>query len=391
MEKRPVSAIICEFDPLHSGHERLLRYASMEGSTPVVCILSGNFVQRGEAAMYDKWTRTEAALRCGADLVVELPLPWAMSGAENFARGGVSLAAAAGCTHLFFGSECGNISTLQNAAGYLAGGAFPKDLHNAPEQEQTLPFARRRELVLARALGETTACAVREPNNTLATEYCKAIYSLRLPLQPVTLRREGAGHNDAVAGETASASALRQMIRQGNFAAAAAYMPAPAARIFAGQPIAQTEYLERAVLYALRTASAEKIASTPDTGEGIENRILEAAGRASSLEELYMLVKSKRYSHARIRRLVLSFFLGVRHLPTPLPPYLRVLGMTGTGAGLLKNAALPVVTRASQVHAMGEEQQALFRLESAADDIHALAYTQARPAGSNTRHGIVVL
>lgn len=390
MEKRSVSAIICEFNPLHTGHEKALRFAADNNSSAVVCILSGNFVQRGEPALYDKWLRAEAALRCGADLVIELPLPWAMSGAENFARGGVRLAHALQCDRLVFGSECGDISALTAAADYLNSDAFSADLRNAAPDEQILPFAARRELALTRALGKEKALTVQSPNNTLAVEYCKAIASLGSPLQPVTLQRCGAQHDAGLSEDSASASALRALILDGNFNEAAKYMPLPSAQLLHNQPTASLERLETAVLYRLRIAKAKDFADIPEVGEGIENRILKAAETASTLDELYTMVKSKRYSHARIRRIVLSFFLGIR-TPVGLPPYLRVLGMNKTGADLLQHASLPVLTRVSQLRGMPEECQKLFELESAADDIYALAFEKRKAAGSNQRHGMILL
>ncbi|MBR4889316.1 MAG: nucleotidyltransferase family protein [Clostridia bacterium] len=390
MEKRSVSAIICEFNPLYTGHEKALRFAADNNSSAVVCILSGNFVQRGEPALYDKWLRAEAALRCGADLVIELPLPWAMSGAESFARGGVYLANALQCSRLVFGSECGDISALTAAANYLNSDTFSADLHSAPQEEQILPFAARRELALTRALGKDKAQAVQSPNNTLAVEYCKAIASLGSSLQPVTLQRCGAQHDAGLSEDSASASALRALILDGNFDEAAKYMPHSSAQLLRNQSTASLERLETAVLYRLRIAKPKDFIDIPEVGEGIENRILKAAETAASLDELYTMIKSKRYSHARIRRIVLSFFLGIC-TPIGLPPYLRVLGMNQTGAELLRNASLPVLTRVSQLHGMPEECRKLFELESAADDIYALAFEKRKAAGNNQRHGIILL
>ena len=390
MENRSVSAIICEFNPLHSGHERAIRFASMDTKAPVVCILSGNFVQRGEPALYDKWHRAEAALRCGADLVVELPLPWAMSGAENFARGGAALAAALGCSHLVFGSECGDIDLLTKTAVYLNSEAFSNDLHSAPAEEQTLPFAKRRELVLERALGAACCETIRRPNNTLAVEYCKAIEALQLPLQPITLAREGAQHDGAAEGDSASASALREYIRCGDFASAEKYMPEAAASVFRNAPTASLQQLEKAIFYHLRTTSTDELLRITDVGEGIENRISEAAGKAGCLDELYDMAKSKRYSHARIRRIVLSSFLGLRRTEG-LPPYIRVLGMKQSGAALLQGASLPVLTRTAELRAMPPACRELFALESRADDIYALAFEKNKAAGTNQRHGLILL
>lgn len=387
MGMRHVSGIICELNPLHNGHKRLLDFSSMDRRSPVVCVLSGNFVQRGDAALFDKWTRCRAALACGADLVIELPISWAMAGAERFALGGVALAAAVGCTKLVFGSECGNTDLLQTIAEYLTGADFTHDLHAAPNEEQTLPFAMRRERAIARRLGETAAEAIRKPNNILAIEYCKAIQTLQAEIKPETCLRQGASHDGPIENDSASASALRKLFLAGKSEQAASFMP-PAVHFLKDTPMASISRLEAAILYRLRTACPEDFAQTPDVREGLENKILAAARQATTLEELYDLAKSKRYSHARIRRIVLSYFLGIQNQPA-LPPYLRVLGMTPTGAALLKQARLPVVTRACELRDRNRICQSVFKLESAADDIYALAVSPALPAGSNEQHGLI--
>lgn len=390
MENRPISGIICEFNPLHNGHKKLLEFASNGGKTPVVCILSGNFVQRGDVALFDKWTRCRAALACGADLVVELPLSWAMSGAERFAYGGVSLAWAAGCTQLVFGSECGDTALLGKTAAYLNSPDFSHDLCTAPVEEQALPFAARRERTVARRLGDVAAQTIHTPNNILAVEYCKAIASLHTNMTPRTILRQGVAHDKPAQGNSASASALRAILLSENKGAAAAYMPRKAAEIFSSATMASIDRLEIAILCRLRTAKPEDFSKTPDVREGLENRILAAARQATSLQELYDAVKSKRYSHARIRRVILSFFLGIENQPQ-VPPYLRVLGMNATGALLLKNARLPVITRAAQLRTMNYMCQSVFHLESRADDLYALAQPIPGIAGSNEQHGMIVI
>ena len=387
MGMRHVSGIICELNPLHNGHKRLLDFSSMDRRSPVVCVLSGNFVQRGDAALFDKWTRCRAALACGADLVIELPISWAMAGAERFALGGVALAAAAGCTKLVFGSECGNTDLLQTIAEYLTSTDFTHDLHAAPNEEQTLPFAVRRERVIARRLGETAAEVIRKPNNILAIEYCKAIHTLHAEIKPETCLRQGASHDGPIENGSASASALRKLFLAGKSKQASAFMPS-AVHFLMDAPMASISRLEPAILYRLRTASPEDFAQTPDIREGLDNKILAAARQATTLEELYNFAKSKRYSHARIRRIVLSYFLGIQNQPV-LPPYLRVLGMTPAGASLLKQARLPIVTRACELRGMNKTCQSVFKLVSAADDIYALAVSPALPAGSNEQHGLI--
>ena len=204
--------IICEFDPLHSGHARLLSHARAMGADAVICAMSGNFTQRGSFAALDKRARAEMAVRCGADLVVELPTVWAMSPAETFARGGVQLLALTGVDTLLFGSECGELSALRRLADCLDSPAFADRLTAA---DSGATFAVRRQRAAAALLGDADAALLESPNNTLAVEYLRALRRTGTSMTPATLLRTGAAHDGAPEGGTASASYLRQLLRQG--------------------------------------------------------------------------------------------------------------------------------------------------------------------------------
>ena len=245
-----VIGIVCEFDPLHRGHARLLSHARALGADTVVCAMSGSFTQRGSFAALSKTARAEMAVRCGADLVLELPTPWAMSPAETFARGGVRLLALAGADTLLFGSECGDLPALRCLADCLDSPTFADHLTAAPESGLT--FAARRQAAAASLLDNAAAALLQSPNNTLAVEYLRALRHTRSTMTPCTLRREGAGHDGAPEGDTASASFLRELLRQGRGEAACAYMPTPAAdvlrRELAAGRIADGTLCERAIL-----------------------------------------------------------------------------------------------------------------------------------------------
>lgn len=383
--KNRISGVICEFNPLHNGHAALLRHIRQETGGPIVCVMSGNFVQRGEAAALDKWSRTRLALQNGADLVLELPLPWAMSGAEHFTFGGVSLLQALGCVEdLWFGSECGSADTLQKIAAYLSSPEFSADVQ--PFLAHGLSFAAARGKALESALGPEAAALNEQPNNILGIEYCKALLKIHSAIQPHTIRRFHVEHDAAAAeGNFASASLLRRMSAAGEPISSFAPPETDAciqALLKKKQYPATLSYLERGILGYLSTCPLESLQNTPDVSEGIENRIQTAAGAASSLEELYDLVKSKRYSHARIRRITLGAYLGLTKALPEMPPYIRVLGMTDTGTEILRAAkpALPHVTRPADVKKLPAEAQHLFELEARADDLYALCTQARRPA-----------
>lgn len=391
-EKNVISAIICEFDPLHLGHRLLLDRARASGGA-VCCVMSGHFLQRGAPAMADKWARARCALLSGADLVAELPLPFSCAGAERFAAGGVALAGALGAEKLFFGSEVPDAGKLARIAQTLLSADFPAALASVPGGG--LPFAARRQKAAAALLGREDAAALSQPNAILGIEYIKAILSQGLSIQPVPVERAGAGHGEALPAEPGallSASQLRGMASRGEDLAG--LVPAETLEVLererrAGRFPAELWRLERAVLAHLRGMEPEDFAALPDLSEGLENRLYKASRQAGSLEELYGLVKSKRYSHARVRRLAMAAFLGIRGPLPALPPYIRPLAMNQRGAGVLKGAALPVAVRAAELREMGGEVWKVFRAEAKAGDIWGLACPEVQEAGRDYRERLV--
>lgn len=391
-EKNVISAIICEFDPLHLGHRLLLDRARASGGA-VCCVMSGHFLQRGAPAMADKWARARCALLSGADLVVELPLPFSCAGAERFAAGGAALAGALGAGKLFFGSEVPDAGKLVRIAQTLLSDDFPAALACVPDD--SLPFAARRQKAAAALLGREDAAALSQPNAILGIEYIKAILSQGLSIQPVPVERAGAGHGEALPAEPGallSASQLRGMASRGEDLAG--LVPAQTLEVLererrAGRFPAELWRLERAVLAHLRGMEPEDFAALPDLSEGLENRLYKASRQAGSLEELYGLVKSKRYSHARVRRLAMAAFLGIREPLPALPPYIRPLAMNQRGAGVLKGAALPVAVRAAELREMGGEVWEVFRAEARAGDIWGLACPKVQEAGRDYRERLV--
>ena len=390
--KTTFAAVICELNPPHFGHRAIFEAAKAECGG-LVCILSGNFVQRGETAILDKWTRAGLALELGADLVVELPLPWACAGAERFAAGGVALAAALpGVAHLFFGSEVADPSLFETAARTLLSPEFSAALAALPETGE--PFARRREQALTALLGEEVCPLLQSPNAILGVEYCKAILAQGAHLAPHIFPRIGAGHDEhAAQGEFCSASELRERLLRGE--GVSGLVPEAVERAVAqatedGLAPAELSKLETAILCKLRTMETEDFAALPDVSEGLEHRLYTAARKAGSLPEFYELAKSKRISHARIRRLMLSAFLGLSADLPALPPYLRVLGVGERGEEVLSAGAnLPILSRPAQVRELSAAVQRVFALEVQADDLYALASPKPQPCGRDFSEPVV--
>lgn len=352
-----ISGIICEFNPFHAGHKHLISQVKAARTDAVVCVMSGNFVQRGAFAVYDKRTRAQSALEGGADLVLELPTPYATLSAEGFARAGVQLLEATGVVEqLAFGAECADMQALTDLSGKIK--ARQADIAEVMKSGCSYPAARRQ--VIDSPLLDT-------PNNILALEYMDCT---RLPCKCV--RRLGLGHDTA--DPLYSASAIRSTL--------------PADEIYS------MDHCQRSVLAVLRRMNTSEWATIEDVTDGLENRLFRAAQSAVCLDELYSAVKTKRYTHARIRRIVLRAYLGIHKNDFPAsPPYLRVLGFNAAGRDLLakmqKAATLPTVTRMADVKALSSEEQALFQLESRCTDLYALGAKKPLPGGAEQRLQIV--
>ena len=366
-----VAGIIAEYNPFHRGHAHHIAETRRRvgEDCAVVCVLSGDFVQRGDAAVFDKFTRAEMAVRGGADLVFELPLRWSLSSAEGFARGGVSLLAAAGVvTHLSFGSETGSLAPLRQTAEALCAPDFPERLRERLKTGVSFPAAR--EAALSETLGET-ASVLSRPNDTLGVEYLRAIRGLSAPLEPVAIPRLGAGHDEMGAGAYPSASALRTRMAAGEDAAdQLPFVPA--------QPPVFLPDLEIALLSRLRMLPPEAFAALPDAAEGLENVLWRAVHGETGLEQILAAAKSKRYPMSRLRRMLLGAALGVTREGAALPTYLRVLAANEQGRALLhemrRAAALPVITKPAD----GRDDPD-FRLTADAHDLYVLALPDKTP------------
>ena len=380
------AGIVAEYNPFHRGHAWHIAETRrrLGGDAPVVCVMSGHWVQRGECALADKWLRAALALDRGADLVVELPTPWAMASAESFARGAVSLLAATGVVDvLSFGSETGELAPLEAAAAALDAPEYPEKLRAALGRGLSFPAARQE------AAG---AACLSAPNNNLGVEYLRSIRALGSTIRPLTVPRQGVGHDGPAAGGFASASELRRLLRAGRGEEAAPYLTAP----WSGE-LADMQHIERAVLARLRTMGEGDWAALPDGGgaEGLPSRLAKAAREAVSLEDFYTRAKTRRYPHARLRRLALAAFLGLRAAERPAaPPYVRVLGLGGRGRALLRKmkdtCPLPVIVKPAQARELDGPARTLFESEARYTDLYGLCFPAPRPCGAEWIHSPVV-
>lgn len=391
-----IAGIICEFDPLHRGHAHLLARARAMGASAVVCAMSGSFTQRGSFAAVSKFARAEMAVRCGADLVLELPVLWAMAPAEQFAGGGVSLLTQTGAADtLLFGSECGDINALRLAAEALDSPAFAAAFQ--ARQETGVTFAAARQEVL-RAMPGVDAELLAQPNSILGVEYLRAIARQGSPLRAATIPRAGAAHDGPPEAGTASASYLRELLRQGQVESACAFMPAEAAGVLrrevrAGR-IADPALCSRAILSRLRTMDEADWQVYDRGGEGLYHRLCRAGHTGASPEEVLAAAKTKRYPLSRLRRMMLAAWLDLPGELPGRPPYLRVLAASGTGRALLRqmrDTGAPVLTKPADVSALGTEASALLALESRCTDMRALACPDMGRPGEDMRAAPLML
>ena len=374
------AGIITEYNPLHYGHLALIQAVRQQfgGDTAIICAMSGDFVQRGDFALVRRHARAEAAVRSGADLVLELPLPWAVSSAEGFAQGGVEVLTATGLLDvLAFGSECGDSAALLRTARALEGKGDS--------------FAAARQRAVAALLSPSDAALLSDPNNTLGIEYCRAL--LRVGAAPAlfTIPRTGAAH-DATPENAGgySASAIRHLLAEGRRADALSRM-VPAMRAVyeaeetAGRAPVFAAACERAILARLRSMTPAEFDALDTGHEGVGQRLYNASRNAATLDAVLDNAKTKRYAYARLRRMVLWAYLGLT--PAKLPasvPYLRILAANETGRALLgrmrKTARLPVITKPAAIRSLSPDAHRLFETESRAADLYALAYPELTEA-----------
>ena len=355
------AGLIAEFNPFHNGHKYILEQIKQRCDSAVV-IMSGNLVQRGDIAVTDKHTRTAAALKNGADLVIELPVIYALNTAQKFAYGAVETLNKTGVVDfLAFGSEMGHITELNKAAQLLENEPpeISEKIKKLTASGMSYPSAREKAYE-----GHINKVVLSKPNNILAVEYLRAMFRTKSSMEPFTIERTNDFHSLEITGDTISASAVRRLIEDGR--SVDKYVPE------SGFDIYSLSRLDAAITYHLRTVSPKFLAKINDVGEGLENRIIAAAQKCFGFEEICAAVKSKRYTMSRIRRIILSSFLRLtKELCAREPSYIRVLGMNETGKAILKEmkkrAELPVIIKTANF-----EADEIFKAEIRATEAAAL-------------------
>lgn len=372
-----IGAVVCEYNPFHLGHKYQLETAReqlmLDG---IVGIMSGNFVQRGDAAIYPKLLRSKAALSCGMDLVLELPAVLTLQSAERYAKNAVSTLNALGTIDtLFFGAECPDTDLLMQIADVLAteSASFKNELKSA--LNDGLSFASARALAVKNIIGSASAEILSKPNNILAVEYCKALITTNSKIKPVAIMRKGPQHDSDISVDGfASASAIRDKIFTGQ--EYANLIPDTSPEIYGQTKPFSVLNMEKAIISHICLMGPEKLAEILDVGEGLENSIYREAMRTESIHALIDAVKSKRYAYSRIRRILICAYLGITHADAQLSPsYIRILDFNEVGQGILnmskKTATLPLAKNGAQIKDSPAAQK-LWQRELAIDKIYQL-------------------
>ncbi len=372
--------IICEYNPFHLGHKKqfdIIR-RSLGKDTAIVCLMSGNFVQRGAPSIFDKSLRSQAAILSGADLVLELPITYALSSAEGFSAGGVKILSGF-CDYLCFGCERGTEDTLMETAKALLSPDFPEALRLHLDKGLSFPAARQAAL-------EEKGELLKSPNDILGVEYCKAILSQNSPMKPLPIRRKGGYHDTTADSENPSATAVRALIAGKHDWKSC--IPEAALPVFEGAAVHTLAAGERAILAKLRSMTDAEFEVLPYGSEGLWRKFMHACRSCANLEDILTATKSKRYTRTRLDRMVMCAYLGITEdMLSTSAPYTRVLGFNDTGKALLKNARLS----GTFPHTGDATKDPYERLEQRANDLYGLfREDDLSPAGLEEKRRVYI-
>jgi len=358
-----IMAVICEYNPFHKGHEYQLKtHKSHLLADGVICLMSGSFVQRGAPAMFDKWSRAKAAILSGADLVLELPVVYSSQSAMRFSYGAVSLLDTFGCVDvLSFGSECGNLSTLIEAAEVLSLDAFRDCVVSEMKSGISYPAARERAFI--QHAPHLSSSLVTTPNNILALEYINALRKRNSKIKPATLLR----NKDFI-----SASEIRADMEKNLDVSHA--LPQSVHTLF--QSPYNRAAFDQIVSYHFLRETPETLRCIADVKEGLENRFISCAKTCFGAEALSDSVKTKRYTKTRIDRIIINALLGITDRDTELAPqYARVLAFNDRGTEILKKmndtSSVPIITKVANAASENADFCRMLEKDILATDIYA--------------------
>ena len=358
-----VVGIIAEYNPFHNGHlYHLLQAKDLAQADYVVAVISGNFTQRGDTSIVDKWTKAYMAICGGCDLVLELPTVYSISSAENFASGAIKILDSLKIVDsIAFGAEASDLATLNNIANVLF--QEPRGYTNilTHELQKGISFPSARENAILMYLNDIKRYAniLNSPNNILAIEYLKALKTQKSNMNPIMVKRSKVYYNDdRIVDDFASATAIRKLIKRREYEDLRKVVPRSTYKILSrqirdGNIVLGLENFEKEIIYTLRKMSIREIANLPDVSEGLENLIKNSADNCNDMSKLIANIKSKRYTQTRIQRILLYALLGIDKKmmedSKKVTPYVRVLGFTNKGKELIseinkRNSKINMIT-----------------------------------------------
>ena len=402
-----VLGVIAEYNPFHNGHlYHLQKSKELTNADYTIAIISGNFTQRGSTSVIDKWAKTQMSLNNGIDLVIELPVLYSISSAENFADGAIKILSSLGIVdYLSFGSETSDIHLLNDISNILCD--EPKDFKIALSEElkSGLSFPKAREYALIKWFqlkdnisssklknnNSTIRDILSSPNNILGIEYLKALHKYNSSIKPVCISRYEADYNSTtITNNIASATAIRNLILSKDYNTIKNLIPTSSYSTLTnclneGHIVPSLSCFEKEIIYVLRKMDIEEIANLPDVSEGLEYTIKKATNSCNTLSELINLVKSKRYTSTRIQRILLYALLGITkddmEMSKNVLPYVRVLGFNENGKFLLseisaKNPDIALITSVKKFVDSNSDKVLLnmFDKDVFATDVYSIAF-----------------
>ena len=412
-----VVGIIAEYNPFHNGHSYHIQNTKAQtGADFVVAVMTGNFTQRGNTSVINKWEKTKMALNGNADLVVELPTIYSVSSAENFANGAVKILNELGIVDtISFGMEADDISTLNNIANVLVN--EPPEYKTILEHElgkgNSFPKARENALMMYLNDIKRYANVVKGSNNILAIEYLKALKKQKSSIVPFGVKREKVYYNSTkIIDEYASATGIRNLLLHNQLEEVRKVVPAKSYSILLNNLRQGTYVLDiiaynDEIIYKLRSMTVKQIANLPDVSEGLEYLIKDVSNKTNNLIELINGIKSKRYTQTRIQRILLYALLGITkkdmEMSKKITPYIRVLGCSEKGKILLSqiNSKAKVITSLKKYEVSNKNKRfcigkqktlnRMLEIDKMATDIYTIGYKKDSKAGLDYTKGLILL
>lgn len=386
--------IICEYNPFHNGHLRQINEIKRTSDAPIICVMSGSFTQRGEAAITDKYTRARMALECGADVVLELPPPYCFASAESFSAAGVGILASVGVDTLCFGSESADTDRLWRIAHVARSEKFLARCRDLPSDQ---PSTGGYLALLSQESGEGELSS----NDILGVEYCKAILELSLDgkMNIMPIKREGSGYLDKtlVVGQLPSATAIRERILHGELADIQDFVPQAVMDILEGAEISSLDHASDAILLALRLSAAD-VNSVAVRDVGLINRLKCTARSATDRQDLLRTVGTKKYTLAAVNRAILCLTLGISQSDLDAPPsYTTLLGASAKGREYLasirgRDTQIPVITKPADARSVGSAaSDRQLDISERADALYTLCFEKNKNSGTYFRMSPIMI